>query len=202
MKIYLIRHGMTPGNALRKYIGRTDEPLSPEGATAAAEIGTSEKVKSVYVTPLLRTQQTAKILFPHAAQIVLNDLREMDFGVFENRSAAEMEQDEAYRAWVDGRCLGQCPQGESTTEFNDRVAACFEKEILHLLENGEKRAVFVVHGGTVMAVLGRFLRPKLDYFAGIVRNCEGYALETAQAEDGLPFTLINRRPITRVPDED
>ena len=32
--ILLLRHGATPGNAQHKYIGATDEPLSPEGRAA------------------------------------------------------------------------------------------------------------------------------------------------------------------------
>ena len=31
LKLYLIRHGQTPGNKLSRYIGTTDEPLSDEG---------------------------------------------------------------------------------------------------------------------------------------------------------------------------
>ena len=31
LKIYLIRHGQTPGNKLKRYIGTTDEQLSQEG---------------------------------------------------------------------------------------------------------------------------------------------------------------------------
>ena len=34
MDIFLIRHGMTPGNREHCYIGRTDEPLSEEGRAA------------------------------------------------------------------------------------------------------------------------------------------------------------------------
>ena len=30
MKIYLIRHGKTPGNQLQRYIGITDEPVLEE----------------------------------------------------------------------------------------------------------------------------------------------------------------------------
>ena len=29
--IYIIRHGLTSGNTQARYIGHTDEPLSPEG---------------------------------------------------------------------------------------------------------------------------------------------------------------------------
>ena len=37
-EILMLRHGMTPGNELRQYIGRTDEPLSQKGRDALAEL--------------------------------------------------------------------------------------------------------------------------------------------------------------------
>lgn len=106
-RVYLIRHGLTEGNRLRRYIGRTDEPLCAAGR-AALSAAPLKGIETVYVSPLLRARETAAILFPHARQIVVDDLREMDFGAFENRSADDMKNDAAYRAWVDGLCEGDC----------------------------------------------------------------------------------------------
>lgn len=63
MRIYLIRHGKTEGNALNRYIGSTDSPLCAEGIEKTRLAGGSPELKSVIVTPLIRTQQTARILF-------------------------------------------------------------------------------------------------------------------------------------------
>ena len=75
MQIYLIRHGQTAGNALRRYIGSTNQPLTPEGAEGAKAAGARRSVRSVFVTPLVRTQQTARILCPDAEQTVVTALR-------------------------------------------------------------------------------------------------------------------------------
>ena len=112
MRIYLIRHGKTEGNALNRYIGSTDSPLCAEGIEKTRLAGGSAELKSVIVTPLIRTQQTARILFPNAEQRICYGLREIDFGDFENRSATDMEHDEAYRKWVDSGCVDACPNGE------------------------------------------------------------------------------------------
>ena len=191
MKIYLIRHGMTPGNALRRYIGRTDEPLSEEGVQLARASGGSTALERVYVTPLRRTQQTAAILFPNAKQTVVDDLREMDFGIFENRSAAEMENDAAYRAWVEADCMPACPEGESTPGFSERVCSAFAPLILSLREQDAEQAVFVVHGGTVMSVLQKFARPEMGFYDCLMKNCEGISCVVSDAADGLPFTLTD-----------
>ena len=63
--IFFIRHGATEGTLRRRYIGRTDEPLCEAGL---AQVKALQKrglsVDEVFVSPLLRTRQTADILFP------------------------------------------------------------------------------------------------------------------------------------------
>lgn len=191
MQIVLIRHGETAGNAERRYIGRTDDPLSAKGIAAAQASGSAPGVAQVFVTPLRRTQQTAQILLPNAVQTVIPALREMDFGDFEGRNADEMEHDTAYRAWVDGGGLGVCPNGESAEGFSERVCAGFI-ETLKPLPEGTKRAVFVVHGGTIMALMARFARPEIAYFDAYVKNCCGYTAELLW-EDEMPVLTQARR---------
>lgn len=105
--------------------------------------------EKVYITALQRTRQTAERLFPQARLVVVEDLGEMNFGRFEGRSAAEMEEDPSYRAWVEGMCRGQCPGGESLPAFSRRVCRAFadcwigrwplRKSSLFLWSTGEPR---------------------------------------------------------------
>ena len=173
----LIRHSKTPGNAELRYNGRTDEPLSSEGIALAEQVGADLNVERVYVTPLQRTQQTAATLFPKAEQTVVDDLREMNFGDFEGRNYLDMEHDAAYRAWVDSGCLTPCPNGEGRPEFSDRVCAAFEGVVRAAAERGEETLTFVVHGGTIMAIMERFARPRQDYYSYSVKNCQGYCCQ-------------------------
>lgn len=174
MQVTLIRHGQTAGNTALRYIGRTDEPLCAEGIAHARTAGGDNGLKTVYVSPLRRTQQTAAILFPNAEQIVVDGLREMDFGDFEGRSFSDMEHDEAYRAWVEGGCLAPCPNGEGRGAFSARVCAAFARVLAEAAGRGENELTFVVHGGTIMAVLERFALPRQDYYSYAVKNCQGY----------------------------
>ncbi len=187
MQVILIRHGMTAGNAQGRYVGWVDAPLCPEGVSAAAKAGTDETLKKVYVTPLRRTQQTARILFPNAEQVVVPELKEMTFGAFEGRSADEMAEDRDYRAWVDGGCRGQCPGGESTEGFCGRVCPRFE-ELLRSLRDTEPCPVFVVHGGVIMAVMERFALPHVTVYDAFVSNCQGYRCDV---EFEPEFRLVN-----------
>ena len=111
LSIVLLRHGKTAGNQLGRYNGRTDEPLCEEGIREAEAAERHPEIQLVYSSPMLRARQTAKICFPNAEIIPIPNLREMDFGDFEGRTAQEMELDPVYRTWVDGGCVDRCPNG-------------------------------------------------------------------------------------------
>lgn len=173
MNIWLLRHGRTAYNGEGRYQGRTDVPLSPEGAEELEQAEITPPV--VVVSPLRRTWQTAERLFPGVRQLVIGDLAEMDFGVFEGRNYVEMERDMEYRAWVDGGCEGRCPGGESRGEFCERVCAAFSA----LVEAAGKDSpvVIVAHGGVQMAVMERFALPERGYFDWSAPCGGGYVLE-------------------------
>ena len=183
MRAVLIRHGQTAGNVLGRYIGRTDEPLSEQGRAAARAAGTDPAVRQVYVSPLRRTGETAAILFPCARQIVVPDLREMDFGVFEGRSASEMEHDAVYRAWVEGNCLAPCPGGEAKSEFQRRTVTAFSRALRDARIQGIETAVFVVHGGVIMSVLEALAVPKREFYQWHVPNLEGWTAQASMVSD-------------------
>ena len=115
IEIWLIRHGKTPENEQHRYIGWLDSSL---GSVGKAElIRASETVSKVWVTNRRRTQETAQILFPGAKQILVPGLEEMNFGSFEGKNFEEMQNDSAYRSWVESGCLDVCPGGESKAVF-------------------------------------------------------------------------------------
>ena len=176
MTIWLLRHGRTKYNDERRYQGQLDIPLSPQGAAELRAAGFAPE--RVYVSPLCRSQQTARILFPNAAQVVIDDFAEMDFGDFDGRTADEMEHDAAYRKWVDGDCTAQCPNGESRKGFCERTCKAFEA----LLDTCQaEHLVIVAHGGTLRAVMERYALPERDYFDWMSGNGGGYRLDFDEA---------------------
>ena len=176
MTVYLLRHGATAFNAEHRYLGRTDIPLSPEGLKELRRADISPQ--TVYVSPMRRAKQTAAVLFPEAEQIEAPDLREMDFGAFEGRNYIEMEHDAAYRAWVDGGCLGPTPGGESKAGFSDRVCKAFAALVDKTLAEGQPMLVILAHGGTQMAVLERYALPRRDYYDWLGPLAGGFVLKT------------------------
>lgn len=189
MQITLIRHGKTAGNLERRYTGVTDAPLCPEGRAEAERARKDVTRSTVYVSPLKRARETAAILFPNAEQIVVEDLHEMDFGDFEGRTADEMVNDPVYRKWVDDLCEGACPNGESQAGFRERVTRAFTEA----LQTIDADALFVVHGGVIMAIMAELAEPKKDFYDWYTPNLCGYRATVRSGPSGI--VLFDVQPV-------
>lgn len=176
LSIVLLRHGKTEGNLENRYNGRTDDPLCQLGIQEAEAEPHYPEIPLVYASPMLRAQQTARIFFPNAEIQTVQDLREMDFGDFEGRTAQEMEHDAAYRAWVAGGCVDACPNGEGIPGFAKRASTAFAASVADAILRGESRVGFAVHGGVIMAVMYAFSGSDQPYHAWYVRNCGGFEI--------------------------
>ena len=89
-----------------------------------------------------------------------------------------MVDDAAYRAWVDGGCVGRCPGGESRAEYVRRTNAALADLLKQASQRGEERVIVVAHGGTIMAALSELCDEVPSggdrYFGWHVGCCEGY----------------------------
>ena len=175
MLIYLLRHGLTEYNAQKRYQGQRDIPLSAEGLSQLRRADIDPKV--VYITPLQRTAQTARVLFPEAELVVVKDLQEMCFGSFEGRNFIEMEHDPDYLAWVNANCESPCPDGETKAAFCERICAAFSALVDKALADGEEMLVILAHGGTQMAAMERYALPHKDYYEWCAPNAGGFVLD-------------------------
>ena len=142
-RLLFIRHGATAGNLQRRYIGRTDQPLCPEGiAQAKALTALSLAPDRVFCSPLLRTRQTAQLAFPGLEPEIVPGFTETDFGPWEGKTADELADCAAYRDWVDGFCQGPIPGGEDPAAFKIRCRQAFLEIVPRLPADG--CAAFVV----------------------------------------------------------
>lgn len=173
MQFVLIRHGRTRGNLQGRYIGcRTDEPLLPEEAQRLSA-RSYPAVDAVFISPLRRCVETASLIYPMQTAQRVPGLQECDFGMFENHNYAELKDDCAYQAWLDSGGEKPFPGGESRSEFSARCVAAFAGIVEKLPEGNY---AFVVHGGTIMALMERFARPQGNYYDFQVKNGEGFIL--------------------------
>jgi len=176
MRIWLIRHFRTQGNLERRYIGRTDEPILP-GQTGNI-LCCPEKI---ITSPMLRCRQTARLLFQKEPDLICENFREKDFGRFEGKNYEELKDDPGYQRWLDSNGTIPFPEGEGQEAFFERTRLGFEQMMEHLMDLQCREAAFVVHGGTIMAVLSAFSQTGGEFYDWQVSNGSGYS---AIAEEG------------------
>ena len=93
-KLIIFRHGQTLWNLERRPQGKRDIRLTQLGLAQASKLAErlqSEKIDVFYSSPLSRSLETTKIVAKaHDKDVViLDDLIEMDFGMFEGKPKAE-----------------------------------------------------------------------------------------------------------------
>ncbi len=175
LKITMIRHGKTDGNAKGKYIGVTDESLLSDEIEALRDLK-FPIVEGVYSSPLKRCLQTAEILFPYEKARIVPELAECHFGLFEGKTYNELKADREYRQWMDKGEIVAFPGGEELSEFKRRVINGFEKIIADAVKKSKSDIAIVAHGGTIMGILEAYGFPKQSYIKWLVKNGEGYRL--------------------------
>lgn len=97
MRLILVRHGQTEWNQLGIIQGRTDIPLNDTGimqARAAGEWLSQRRIDAVYSSPMQRAFDTAtEIARPHGLPVIsLDDIIEIDFGLWEEKTADELKK--------------------------------------------------------------------------------------------------------------
>ncbi len=204
-KLHLLRHGLTQGNLEGRYIGSgSDLPLCEAGAAqlrALKERFAYPPAEVVFVSPLLRARQTAEILYPGVRTIALEDLREMHFGVFEGRTAAELAADPAFAAWLDPASDAVPAGAEPRADFARRTDALLMKLFEFLLRSHIGQAACVTHGGVIMNMLARHALPQrppeqwmTDPGAGYSLRCDAQMWmrdQLAEAYDVAPVGYLD-----------
>lgn len=177
MKILLFRHSITKANLLKKYNGITDEQLCEEGYKLLEEKGINDDITIAYSSPMLRAKQTAQKLFPKAKIKIVEDLKEMNFGVFEGKSYKDMKNDPEYIKWVDSYCLAKCPDGEDLLSYQAKVKNAFEYIVKDAINLDLNTFAIVAHGGSIMSIMHTYVKNSKDFYDFQVDNACGFEIE-------------------------
>ena len=179
LKIHLIRHGATDANYDGRYIGcKTDLPLAPEGLNELRMLKDDidyPEIERLYSSPMLRCRQTGAVLYPDFEPVMVEDLKEYDFGSFENKTAAELESNPNFIPWTSGR-LSAPPGGEDNSGFIKRICVGFNKIVLDMIESGLTESAVIMHGGAIMMLLGVSAVPRSKPVEWTADNGRGYSV--------------------------
>ena len=176
IKIALIRHSKTEGNLKGRYIGKTDEHLCEEGIKLAKS-KKFPQVSHIFLSPLKRCIETSNIIYGELKPVIFEELRECDFGDFENKNYKELSGNKDYQKWIDSNGKMPFPNGETTEQFKERSIIGFDKVVHNIIKNKINSASIIAHGGTIMAILDKYSYPNKEFYCWQVDNCCGYLIE-------------------------
>ena len=177
--IHFIRHGEIAETQSGAYIGVTDVSLSDKGR---AELKTYDKkyrypyAGVLFSSPLKRCIETCEILYPDKTPITVDELSEINFGLWESKTADQLKDDETFNKWLSGDNSVKPPQGESSADFTRRVCLMFQKIVDGLVSTGHTEAVIVTHGGVIMTLLAVYGLPQAKPFEWACDSGCGYSI--------------------------
>jgi broad specificity phosphatase PhoE len=160
--VLLARHGQSVSNAIRRFQGVQDVPLSELGlrqAQALSAAVSGRQLAHVYASPLQRARRTAEIAMAgrDVPLSVVDDLRELSLGDWEGRPIEEIRAlpGDPYAQWVRDPVACTPPGAEPLETVQSRVLRALA-EIAAAHPNGDDVLV-VAHGGVISTYLAHWL---------------------------------------------
>lgn len=160
--LLLARHGQSVSNAVRRFQGARDVPLSELGRRQAVALAVALRARRparVYASPLERARGTAEIVVAElgAPLTLVDDLRELSLGEWEGRTIEEIRAlpGDPYARWVRDPVAGVPPGGEPLLAVQARAVSAMAA-IAAAHPDGEDVLV-VCHGGIISAYLAHCL---------------------------------------------
>ena len=163
--LIIIRHGMTSANKEGRYCGHLDLPLIEEGMDvleATKQYLQKENVGPIISSPLTRAVETSRFLFPDKEVIFEDNLKEINFGLFEGLSYGEIRSryPEEQKAWCDDFLNYNFPEGESFNGFHKRIGGYVSQLLNNYLDTEDETIALCTHLGVIQYLLIHIL--KLD----------------------------------------
>ena len=200
-RLLLVRHASTARTEQRRYSGRDDVPLSPEGEAQAK--ATAERIAAmvarfdggappvVVTSPLMRCRRTAQVIADRIdASVLLEEaLTECDFGAWEGLTFAEVRQvwPEELDAWLASPQVAP-PGGESFAEVAARVGPA----IARLTREYAGRVVVVVtHVTPIKLVLRDALQASDGLLHRLYLDPAGISVVDYWRDGGVAVRTVN-----------
>jgi len=198
-ELLLVRHGRTAWHDGNRYAGSSDIPLDDEGerqADALARWAQSAALTHLVASPLRRTVATANAVERStglAAELVA-ELRELDFGIAEGHTLAEMTTSNpaVAAAFVADPVTGHGPEGDDPATRTAAASAA-------LLDIGRKhsggRVLVVMHSTMIRLVVCDLLGIPLRRYRDLLGRPEPtYVTTLSIADDCAALGQYNSAP--------
>lgn len=207
LNVIFVRHGESVWHGENRYAGATDIDLTDHGrdqAAALADWAEQARLTAVWSSPMLRCRLTAADSAARAGLPLLLDprLRELDFGVAEGLTRAEMRErmPEAVSSFETDPVANHFPEGEDPAAVAERYVA-FLTDLRAEHDGGGKnggdgRILVVAHSTAIRLALCRLLHLPLSDYRRVFPHLANCALNELVLRDGTPALLALNRPVT------
>lgn len=192
MKLYLIRHGETDWNIVKRLQGATDIPLNENGEALARE--TAEGLKEIpfdiiFTSPLKRAYRTAEIVKGDREIPIISDdrIREIGFGDYEgliSKTESYSIPDPEFKFFFTKTdCYKTPPNGEPIESLLERTNE-FLEELKKREDLKDKTILVSTHGAAVRALLSNIEHCDIAHFwgKGVHKNCGVSCVELVDDE--------------------
>ena len=194
MRYFFVRHGESTANTQRILSNREDSHgLTEKGiqqAKSLAERLSTEKFEYLYSSPILRAQQTSRIIAERLnLPVIIEDaLRENDCGSLEGRGDDEAWaiMIELFQAWMQGKRRAEKMAGGESFDDITRRFMPFMHNLMKESQGKQGSILLVSHGGLLYTMLPLLLENITFEFAGksIMTNT---SVVIADEKDGLLY---------------
>lgn len=195
MLLYVLRHGVTEWNRLKKVQGAMDIPLAQEGIDLARATGKALKdveFDLCYTSPLTRAKQTAKCVLGDRDIPVIEDARiqEIDFGALEGTRFKDDDgtiiSQEMNTFFNDPLNFQRPEHGENIEDILKRTKNFWE-EITRNPALEDKTILISSHGCAVRALLQNVYHDPENFWHGCVPpNC---SINLVEVKNGQSYFL-------------
>ena len=161
--LVLLRHGKTALSG--RYAGATDVDLDAEGIEQVCSLRRAiakERFDSVLCSPLRRCRQTARLLELDAGITLKDDLREIDFGLWESLDIDEIEKTDPdnLKRWIEDPARFCFPEGECRQAFIDRIELFSQS--LQGMQGG--KVLIISHAGVIRHLICSLLGLSSEHY--------------------------------------
>ena len=198
MRLYIIRHGETEWNKVKRLQGQTDIPLAKEGIRLAKVTGEEMQhlpIDLAISSPLERALQTAQLLTEGRNVPILTDERiiEISFGEWEGECIFDSEAlPKEFRQlfYEDPMHCIRPPKGETFADVCRRTGE-FYQSLLANPDYADKNILISTHGAAGRCLLSQFYEDKEDIWrGGVPKNC---AVTTVEVTGGVSRVIEKDR---------
>ncbi len=192
--ITLIRHGETPSNRENRFLGITNDSLSPKGIKQAEttrevlqnlDLPEPPKFDAIFSSPLNRCLETAEII-NEAFNLPLYPtelLKERNYGIFEGKTHKEVEENlpELFKKYSENKPFVLLPEGESALHVESRVYEFLTQELVE--QHSDVNDILIVsHLNPIRATLRFFGFADWEIYFEKISNTAVIRLAISQTE--------------------